>query len=41
VELVEESDGLTVCGLWHLAVIDKANVEGARLASRCQPLGLG
>jgi MOSC domain-containing protein YiiM len=38
VELVEKSDARTVAGLWHLVVVDKGNVEGARLALRCQAL---
>jgi MOSC domain-containing protein YiiM len=38
VELVEQSDALTVWGLWHLVLVDKANVEGARLALRCPTL---
>jgi len=38
IELAERSDGLTVRELWHLVLIDKANVEGARRALRCQTL---
>ena len=38
VELVEQSDALTVWGLWHLVLVDKGNVEGARQALRCQTL---
>jgi MOSC domain-containing protein YiiM len=38
VELVEKADGLTVRGLWHLVLVDKGNVEGARLALRCPTL---
>ncbi len=38
-ELVEKTDGLTVRELWHLVHIDKENVEGARVALRCQALG--
>ena len=38
VELVEQSDALTVWGLWHLVLVDKRNVEGARQALRCQTL---
>ena len=38
VELAERSDGLTVKELWHLVLIDKGNVEGARQALRCRTL---
>jgi MOSC domain-containing protein YiiM len=38
IELAERSDGLTVRELWHLVLVDKENVEGARLALRCQTL---
>jgi len=38
VELVEQSDALTVRALWHLVLVDKGNVEGARQALRCQTL---
>jgi MOSC domain-containing protein YiiM len=38
VELVEQSDALTVRGLWHLVLVDKGNVEGARRALRCPTL---
>jgi MOSC domain-containing protein YiiM len=38
IELVEQSDGLTVNELWHLVLVDKGNVEGARRALRCQTL---
>jgi MOSC domain-containing protein YiiM len=38
VELAEQSDALTVWGLWHLVLVDKGNVEGARQALRCQTL---
>jgi MOSC domain-containing protein YiiM len=38
VDLVEQSDGLTVRELWHLVVVDKGNVEGAREALRYQTL---
>jgi MOSC domain-containing protein YiiM len=38
-ELVEQSDGLTVRELWHLVYVDKQNIEGARQALRCQTLG--
>lgn len=39
VELVERSDGLTVRELWHLVLVDKENVEGARRALQCPTLG--
>ncbi len=38
VELVEQSGGLTVKDLWHLVLVDKGNVEGAREALRYQTL---
>src|SRR4051794_19992135 len=38
VELAERSDALTVAGLLHLVLVDKGNVEGARLALRCPTL---
>jgi len=38
-ELVERSQQLTVRELWHLVQFDKENIEGARLALRCQTLG--
>jgi MOSC domain-containing protein YiiM len=37
-ELAEKSDGLTVRELWHLVHVDRANIEGARLALRCRTL---
>ena len=37
-EPVETSDALTVGGLWHLVLVDKGNVEGARRALRCPTL---
>jgi MOSC domain-containing protein YiiM len=39
IELAERSDGLTVRELWHLVLVDKGNLEGARLALRCPTLG--
>jgi hypothetical protein len=30
---------LTVRELWHLVLVDKGNIEGARRALRCQTLG--
>jgi len=39
VDLVEKSDSLTVRELWHLVHVDRGNLEGARLALRCQTLG--
>jgi MOSC domain-containing protein YiiM len=38
VEFAEKSDHLTVRELWHLVLMDKGNVEGARRALRCQTL---
>lgn len=38
VELLEKSDSLTVRGLWHLVLIEKGNMERARMALRCQTL---
>jgi hypothetical protein len=38
VELVEQSDALTVRDLWHLVLVDKGDVEGARRALRCPTL---
>jgi MOSC domain-containing protein YiiM len=38
VELAERSDSLTVRELWHLVLVDKQNIEGARLALRCRTL---
>jgi MOSC domain-containing protein YiiM len=38
VERVEKSDALTVGDLWHLVLVDKRNVEGARQALRCPTL---
>ena len=38
VELVEQSDALTVWGLWHLVLVDKGDVEGARRALGCPTL---
>jgi MOSC domain-containing protein YiiM len=38
VELVEQSEALTVRDLWHLVLVEKGNVEGARLALRCPTL---
>jgi MOSC domain-containing protein YiiM len=38
VDLVQKSDGLTVRELWHLVLVDKANIDGARVALRCQTL---
>jgi MOSC domain-containing protein YiiM len=37
-ELAEQADALTVAGLWHLVVVEKGNVEGARQALRCPTL---
>jgi MOSC domain-containing protein YiiM len=38
VELVEQSNGLTVKELWHLVLVDKGNIDGAQQALRCQTL---
>jgi MOSC domain-containing protein YiiM len=38
VEVVEKSDSITVRELWHLVLVDKGNIEGARLALRCPTL---
>jgi MOSC domain-containing protein YiiM len=38
VELVEQSDALTVWALWHLVLVDKGDVEGARRALRSPTL---
>lgn len=38
VELVEKSDHLTVRELWHLVLVDKGNIDGARRALRSQTL---
>jgi MOSC domain-containing protein YiiM len=38
-ELVEQPDALTVRALWHLVLVDKGDVEGARRALRCPTLG--
>lgn len=39
VELVEQSEGLTVRELWHLVLVDKGNVEEARRVLQCPTLG--
>jgi MOSC domain-containing protein YiiM len=38
VELVEKSDSLTIRELWHLVLVDKGNIEGARRALLCPTL---
>ncbi len=38
IELVEQSDGLTVRDFWHLVLVDRGNIEGARRALRCPTL---
>ncbi len=38
VELVEKSDSLTIRELWHLVLVDRGNIEGARRALRCPTL---
>jgi MOSC domain-containing protein YiiM len=38
IELVEQSDGLTVKSLWRLVLVDKEDIEGAQLALRCPTL---
>ena len=38
-ELVEQSDALTVRALWHLVLVDQGDVQGARRALRCPTLG--
>jgi MOSC domain-containing protein YiiM len=38
VELAQRADGFTVRELWHLVLVDRGNIEGSRLALRCQTL---
>lgn len=38
VELLEKADSLTVRELWHLVLVDKGNIERAKMALRCQTL---
>jgi len=35
---IAPTDAPTVADLWHLVLVDKDNVEGARRALRCQTL---